>query len=863
MANNTIQIVIKADGSSAMKTIGEVTDGLGGIGGKAASAAVAGIGVTTAAIAGFGAAGIASFIGFEQQMNEVFTLLPGITEQTMGEMTEQVKAFSKEFGTLPEEVIPALYQALSSGVPQDTVFDFLEIAQKAAIGGVTNVEAAVSGISSVVNAYGADVINAGEASDLMFTAAAAGVTTFDELSKSLYNVNPVAAALGVQFGDVMAAMASMTLQGTPTSVATTQLRQLFVELSQDGGAASDMFKELSGTTFKDFIASGGNVQDALQLMEAAAKSNGVGINDLFSSVEAGSAALALTGKGTQSFTDSLEKMAASTGATDAAYKRMNEGIGRSLDKIKAAAKVFLIDIGDRLAPTFSRFADAAIGAFAPLSAFVLGVFDKITPVIDEFTTYIGTLFDAFNAGGVAGLADALGLTPETMELIGKITTDLQALATAATAQFGVAMAWLSANVIPAINVAIAFLNEHWEAFRNALIAIIAVIAGATVFTTIAATIAMIANPVTLVIAAVGLLAAAWTENWGGIRDILTNFWTNTAQPMLATLWDWLSVNIPIALQTLSTFWTTVLQPALAAVWGFIQTSVIPALSTLWGWLAENVPAALQTLSDFWQGTLLPAITEVWKFIQSNILPIFATLGNWLGVALKSDVEMLANVWQNLLLPAITIVWDFIQNSIIPLFNTLEQLITTVLNVAVSVLADLWQNSLQPALTAVWNFITASLQPVLDALATAFGTIKDAVEKVVDVLGDTFQPVLQTISDFITNTVVPAFNPFAIVVGAIKGAFDGMKTAIDFVIGALQNLIDLIEDMPDIPGTSSVSSALSALSGANGTLNITGASSEGSSGASSSTVYNFNQTVNTKAETSTVVQDFQMMRALIA
>jgi TP901 family phage tail tape measure protein len=139
----------------------------------------------------------------------------------MGEMTQQVKDFAKEFGVLPEEVVPALYQAISAGVPEDNIFEFLATAQKAASGGVTELETAVDGITSVVNAYGEDVISASEASDLMFTAVKQGKTNFEELSASLFQVIPTAASLGVNFGDITAALASMTAQGTPTRVATT------------------------------------------------------------------------------------------------------------------------------------------------------------------------------------------------------------------------------------------------------------------------------------------------------------------------------------------------------------------------------------------------------------------------------------------------------------------------------------------------------------------------------------------------------------------------------------------------------------------------------------------------------------------
>ena len=301
--------------------------------------------------AGAGIAVVAnSAVGFEKQMAEVFTLLPDLSQEGMGRMTADTLEFSKELGVTTNQAVPALYQAISAGVPKENVFDFLTVAQKAAVGGVTELETAVDGISSVINAYGTDVLSASEASDLMFTAVKLGKTTFEELSKSLYNVIPTASALGVEFGDVTAAIAAMTVQGTPTSVATTQMRQLLVELSKEGSATSDVFKEIAGLSFREFIAQGGNTQEALQLLEQYAKKSGVGINDLFSSVEAGNAALALTGKGTDVFTKDLEAMAAATGSTQAAYETMDDTVARSMEKIKAELNALMIELGDEFLP---------------------------------------------------------------------------------------------------------------------------------------------------------------------------------------------------------------------------------------------------------------------------------------------------------------------------------------------------------------------------------------------------------------------------------------------------------------------------------------------------------------------------------
>lgn len=332
----------------------------GAFGGRLGKIAVA-AGVAVAAALGTAAyKGVQAFAEFETGMNEVFTLMPGISGEAMGEMSDQVKDFSRDFGVLPNDVIPALYQSLSAGVPPDNVFDFLETAQMAAKGGVTDLTTAVDGISSVVNSYGAEVMDAATASDMMFTAVRLGKTNFEELSGSLYNVLPTASALGVGFEDITAAMAQMTSQGVPTSVATTQMRQLLVELSKDGGKASEAFTKIAGEGFADFIAGGGDVAGALDIMQQAADDNGVALQDMFGSVEAGAAALGLAADGTDAYRGSIEEMIDSTGATTAAYEQMDQGLAASWSRIKAAGAVALIDLGEKLAPFVGRVADLAV-----------------------------------------------------------------------------------------------------------------------------------------------------------------------------------------------------------------------------------------------------------------------------------------------------------------------------------------------------------------------------------------------------------------------------------------------------------------------------------------------------------------------
>lgn len=385
----------------------ELTNTLKNIG-KAATAAF-----SIAKIVEFGDASVQAANQFNKGMKEVFTLLPGISKQSMSAMTNDVKEFSKEMGTLTSETVPALYQALSAGVSQDSVFDFLETANKAAIGGVTNLETAVDGLSSVVNAYGEDTVSASKASDLMFTAVKLGKTTFEELSSSLYNVVPTAVGAGVAFEDVSAALAAMTAQGIPTSVATTQLRQAIVELSKSGTETDKIFRQIAGKGFTDFIAEGNNIQQAFQLLEQYASDTNVGVNDLFGSVEAGNAVLALTGQGTEKFTQSMSEMREAIGATDAAFKTMEEDPGRKWDRIVAAAEVAQINIGnvliDKLLPIMEWVQDNIddIAAGAETAFDIIGdSVGKAWKIAEPAVTFIKNNPDVI-AVALAGIGSAI------------------------------------------------------------------------------------------------------------------------------------------------------------------------------------------------------------------------------------------------------------------------------------------------------------------------------------------------------------------------------------------------------------------------------------------------------------------------
>lgn len=587
---NTIEVVINAtdNASDVLRGIGTNAQEIG----KVVVGAFAG--VATGITAAMGAAvtkGLAEFQTFEAGMNEIFTLMPNVTQEAMDSMTEDIQAFSARMGVLSEDAIPAVYQALSAGVPQDNVFEFLEVAQKAALGGVTDLETAVDGITSVLNAYGTETMSATEASDLMFRAVVLGKTTFEELSASLFNVAPVAASMGIGFENITAAIAALTAQGVPTSVATTQMRAAFTELADSGSDVGKAFTEVAGQSFRDFMASGGNLADALDLVSQAAEATGKPIDELFGSVEAAQAVLGLTGANADTFRTFLDDMANSAGATDAAFQQMNQGIGRAFDRLAAKTQNFFVNIGALVAPMLTPIIDGFGNVIQVLANVLNGTisFGALTEALEKG----GEAISKF--GGNAGvLRDALAEVPAFFRPIMRILIPLAAGFRRLALDFdpnnpdgfvgalkaGVPAFAVFITEIRRVMSAMGFSTEVIDSVANAFITLrnvasqvatfignllapmiewiqqnielkdvliaLGIAIGSFLIATIAGLVAAFAPVIAtfaILVAGVALLRKAWDTNFMGIQDRVeqvTDFFTQTFVPTLRRIFTWIT-----------------------------------------------------------------------------------------------------------------------------------------------------------------------------------------------------------------------------------------------------------------------------------------------------------------------------------
>jgi TP901 family phage tail tape measure protein len=365
------------------------------------TAAVGGIALMTNQAAQFGG-----------QMGEVFTLMPGASAEMKAKMSADVKDLSSQYGIMSEQVVPALYQAISAGVPSENVISFLGTASKTSIGGCTDLTSSVDVLTSTVNAYGSDVLSASDASDILFTGVRMGKTTMTELSANMSKVAPIAANLKVPLDQVVGSLDAMTLQGEPTAEAATKIKAMLAELSQEGSKSSEIFEQVGGKSFTAFIQGGGTLQQALQIMASASSQYGGSIKNEFGSIDAGMAALMLTSEaGAKAYGSAMDEMAKRTGAAENAYKEMSQTAQQQLNQLKADLHNQLLEIGEAFIPVLQNDVLPIIkNDLVPL------IKDTVVPAIEDFAKWFSSL-DEGGKKAVAGIgAFTFALGPLMMVL---------------------------------------------------------------------------------------------------------------------------------------------------------------------------------------------------------------------------------------------------------------------------------------------------------------------------------------------------------------------------------------------------------------------------------------------------------------
>jgi TP901 family phage tail tape measure protein len=168
----------------------------------------------------------------------------GETQANLGMVSQGLLKMAGDVGTSSMQLADGMYNVESAGFHGAAGLTVLKTAAQGAKVGSADMAVVADALTSALNAYHLPASKAADVTNTLVATVAAGKMKMGDLAASLGQVLPVASAAHVQLGEVGAAIATMTAQGTPASVATTRLSGLMSGMLAPTAAAKMAFKDM-------------------------------------------------------------------------------------------------------------------------------------------------------------------------------------------------------------------------------------------------------------------------------------------------------------------------------------------------------------------------------------------------------------------------------------------------------------------------------------------------------------------------------------------------------------------------------------------------------------------------------------------
>lgn len=319
---------------------------------------------------------------------------------SMDTIREGILKLSGETGQAVAELSEATYNAISASVDTAGAVDFVATATKLATGGFTDNTTAVDILTTVLNAYKMESGQAAEVADYLITTQNLGKTTVGELAGAMGKVIPVAAAYDVEMSNLSSAMAILTANGISTAESTTYLKSALNELGDSGSDVSAVLRCETGMSFGELMKKGYSLGDVMEILGKAVDNDKGAFNELWSSSEAGIAALSLLSAGSRKYNEVLAKMRESAGATTRAYEQMMDTAEASHKKLENAFQNLKIAVGGELQEQMKGVYDIGTDLLTWAADFIQKN-EWLVPVLEGVTFGLGALAVAVTGATVA------------------------------------------------------------------------------------------------------------------------------------------------------------------------------------------------------------------------------------------------------------------------------------------------------------------------------------------------------------------------------------------------------------------------------------------------------------------------------
>lgn len=733
-------------------------------------------------------------------------------EVPLGTLSQQIMQLSNQTGIAASAVADDVYNAISAGQKTADAVNFVTNSTKLAKAGFAESSQTLDVLTTVLNAYGMSAGKVGTVSDMLVQTQNKGKVTVGELASSMGKIIPTANASNVSLEQLCAGYAIMTSKGIAAAETTTYMNSMLNELSKSGSTTDKLLREKMGGSFSELMKSGKSLGEILGGIQDEASKSGLALSDMFSSSEAGKAAMSLLSNGVDGFNASVQDMVNSVGATDSAFAKMEDTTEAKMEKAKNSIANLSIVLGQNLLPIVGNMADKVATVVTKVSEFaaanpklvqtVLKVAAGLAALkVGMLTTKLVTLsaedgilslakkLVGLRAGFIENAATSAGFAAKLKaagsgvlsyfgnvkgalggvgSAIGNIfsgnavKTVLGPLGNLAKTALG-PLGGIAGKILPVVGAittiitVIKLVQTHLEEIRSFIQRTFGDEALA-VFDKIVAVITNVENTIKNVFSG---------ENIGAARDKIQELFGDKGAAVFDTFVNVLGT-VKNAVSEVVGFITANVVPVAEQVLQVITTQVIPGIVSFIQAAAPTIMQIIQSVADFigaiipvigsFIAGLMPIISEIITFISTYVLPIISELFSFIC---------------STVLPAIS---DAIQAILPVVQNVLQTLLPAI----------------QTALSTIWNIVSPIIQGILAAVQFVMPTIQAIVQSGVQAISGVISGIVTVLNGIITFITGVFSGNWRQAWEGIKSIFSGIWQAIKSVCtGAINGIISAV------------------------------------------------------------------------
>ena len=303
--------------------------------------------VLTAAAVG----ALKTFADYEAKLAEIEGLVGISRDRQLDRWKGEIQEIGAATGKGPGELAKALFFVTSAGLRGETAMSVLRQSAKASAAGLGEQATIVDLLTSAINAYGKENLNATDATDALTEAVRLGKLEPATLATAMGRILPISSAMGVKFKEIAGLLAAMSRTGTTAEEGVTQLSSVMNAFLQPSDEAEKALARvgLSAQDLRDGVARAG-LFPVLRTLRTAFGDNNQALAEIFPNIRALRGVFDLLGPGMEVNIGIMTEMEDSTGVLDEAFVAVSETLKFRWSQAVSQFQFSLTEVGKNLKP---------------------------------------------------------------------------------------------------------------------------------------------------------------------------------------------------------------------------------------------------------------------------------------------------------------------------------------------------------------------------------------------------------------------------------------------------------------------------------------------------------------------------------